>query len=112
MLEREHHNVLQSLESIISLPVANTLSDDDLNPPKVLGCIGPHLCEHLRMERREPKLAKVVGFVDVYIWISRGDVSLKKSLRELMSGASCVSIEGLETGRVAHQSLEAMKDLD
>lgn len=111
-MEREHHNVLQSLKSIISLPVANTLSDDDLNPPKVLGCIGPHLCEHLRMERREPKLAKVVGFVDVYIWISRGDVSLKKSLRELMSGASCVSIEGLETGRVAHQSLEAMKDLD
>ena len=98
MLEREGNNILQPLESRISMSVANTLSDDNLDPSKILGCIGPHLREHFRMKRREPKLATVVGFINILRWINMGYPLVKGVLRELISKASCVSIEGSEAG--------------
>ena len=70
MLKRERHKVLHPLEPRIALTVANSLSDDNLHPSKVLSCIGPDLLEDLRVERREAHLITVIGFVDVYTSVS------------------------------------------
>lgn len=112
MLERESHHIFQSLESSISLPIADALSNNDFDSPEVLGCIGPHLRKHLRMERRESELAVIVGLIDLYIWISIRDLPLKEGLRELVSGTCYISIEESGTGRFTHRSPEAKKDLD
>lgn len=70
MLKRECHKVLHPLEPRIALIVADSLSDDNLHPSKVLSCIGPDLLEHLCVERREAQLITVVEFVDVYTSVS------------------------------------------
>ena len=94
MLERERHKVLHPLEPRIALTMADSLSDDNLDPSQVLSCIGPDLLEHLRVERREAHLITVVGFVDVYTSVSIEVSSYSiGTLREVVSSVFNVSVK-------------------
>ena len=94
MLERERHKVLHPLESRITLTMADSLSDDDLHPSKVLSCIGPDLREHLCVERWEANLITVVGFVNIYASVSIKVPSYTVgALRELVSSVVNISVK-------------------
>ena len=94
MLKRERHKVLHPLESRIALTMANSLSNDDLHPSKVLSCIGPDLREHLRVERWEANLITVVGFLNICTSVSIEVSSYSVgAIRELVSNVLIISVK-------------------